>query len=602
MGGVYLGNYNLLIDVEYDSAWHSLDDGTAPKKSGRYIEYYLDGIHTVERVRISKVSSWFGYLALYECGFGIPSLSRICRIAFDSNPFDDTPVWTDVSDDLVEFHINRGRQHELNRIQVGELTVVLRNAHGNYWPKNTGGTYYGKLLPLKRINIQVVYNGVTYDRYTGYIDDYDPGYVSSPLLGPIVTLTCVDGMESLTRLLVSDYDAELSGTRWANILDDRGWPADERDLADGQSTIQAGPATPVIALEHGYNVNDTEFGLFFISRDGKATFHDRMTRSQSPFDTAVATFGDGVGELRYRGIRFSSGRQYIYNDIRMTREGGTEQTAEDATSQTTYAERTLSKTGLLHNSDDDTQDEAYFVLRRQKDAVFRVTSMSLLPAGDPDNMFPVLLASDISTRITLKVTDASVDEDYHIEGFREDWSIWEPDNYIMELQLSNASDLAYPERETLTLRPNAAGDSTENYVYGAATNWEAVLTDADGSHVAAGGNIGRPLLDLYNLDDIVSVDGPVVGVKVHARVKVEWSVGVNSARLAIKTGGTTYYGEYIYNPGDSEYHDYTFSRSIILSVEDINSLQAGVELSSNYEYYGVYCDYLYVEINYYSGW
>lgn len=524
-------------------------------------------------------------------------IDTVCRIAFDSNPFDANPDWTDVSDDLVEIHINRGKQQELGRVEVGELSVTLKNFHGNYWPKNTSGTYYGKLLPLKRINIRVKYNGVYYDRYTGYIDEPDYDFMAEPLIGPVVTYTCVDGMEALTRLLVSGYSAELSGARWGHILDDRGWPVADRSLATGQTTIQAGPSDDTNALDHGYSVNDSELGLFFIAVDGKATFHDRLTRNASPYNTTQATFGPGTGEFRFRSVKFSSGRQYIYNDIRLTREGGTEQIAEDTTSQTTYAKRTLTISGLLHNSDDDTQDEAYFLCRRQKDDNFRVQSMVILPAEDPANLFPLVLSFDISTRITLKVTAASIDEDYHIEGFREDWSIQEPDNWQVELQLSNASDLTYPDRETLVLYPNADGTYTE--WDGAPPHWQFMLP--------AGGGVGKmstyganPCKDYYGLDDLASA-GPIV--KVTLKVWIYGTTGGGYSpgqfRLHINIAGTTHSTDFAYATTSSM--EYTLSVNGPFTLAEVNAMQAGIEAAVNLSETVIAND-LTVEVEHYKNW
>jgi len=88
------------------------------------------------------------------------AVSYSVRIAFASNPFDVTPTWVDVSTDLMSFHIRRGRQWELNRMEPGTCTLRLRNLHGDYWPTNTAGTYYPNVLPWKRINIRAVL-GVT---------------------------------------------------------------------------------------------------------------------------------------------------------------------------------------------------------------------------------------------------------------------------------------------------------------------------------------------------------------------------------------------------------------------------------------------------------
>ncbi len=76
------------------------------------------------------------------------------RIAFDSDPFDATPIWTNIHADVLSLYTKRGRQHELGRMETGIATVQLLNVAGNYWPLNVGGDYYGKVLPGKKINIR----------------------------------------------------------------------------------------------------------------------------------------------------------------------------------------------------------------------------------------------------------------------------------------------------------------------------------------------------------------------------------------------------------------------------------------------------------------
>ena len=98
------------------------------------------------------------------------SVSYICRIAFDSNPFDASPTWTDVTSDLMNFHTRRGRQWELNRLESGTASLRLRNLHGDYWPNNTTGTYYPNVLPWKQINIKGIIDNSTWVSPTSYVD------------------------------------------------------------------------------------------------------------------------------------------------------------------------------------------------------------------------------------------------------------------------------------------------------------------------------------------------------------------------------------------------------------------------------------------------
>src|SRR5207244_822444 len=77
----------------------------------------------------------------------------------------------------------------------------------------------------------------------------------------------------------------------------------------------------------------------------------------------------------------------LYNDIHVTGLGGTEQVASDATSQTAYFKRTLTKTGLVvadasgyggNTVDNEAAALASYLLYIYKDPALRFSSMTLL--------------------------------------------------------------------------------------------------------------------------------------------------------------------------------------------------------------------------------
>ena len=50
------------------------------------------------------------------------------EIAFDSNPLDTNPTFTDVSSFVRSFDVKRGRNNELGQFPAGTLQVVFSNA------------------------------------------------------------------------------------------------------------------------------------------------------------------------------------------------------------------------------------------------------------------------------------------------------------------------------------------------------------------------------------------------------------------------------------------------------------------------------------------
>jgi len=367
------------------------------------------------------------------------------RIAFDTAPFAAVPTWTTITSDVIAFSSYRGRMHELDRMEAGTAMVLLNNSSGNYWPYNTGGAYYGDVLPGKRINIRATYSGTTYDLYTGFIEAWQPSWLTEGGLVPVTTLQCADLIKNLARLRLNNAGeaAEASGTRVGNVLDELSWPAGDRDLDAGQSTmIATGAQANVSAMEHLFLVQDSEMGIVFIAGDGDVQFQDRHARLKSPYTTSQATFGDDAGEQKYKHLEPSYDDQFIFNDIRVTRSGGTEQTASDATSQTTYGQRSLVKTGLLMSTDADALAQADYRLSRYKDATFRTRTLIIKPDRDPVNLFPKALNYDISTRITVRLNQATIDRDYHIEGIAHEYD-GRTGDWTTTWELSDADDVIY---------------------------------------------------------------------------------------------------------------------------------------------------------------
>lgn len=410
--GDYIGVYYATGGI-----WTSLTGG-----SGVY-EYNADYFDYA-----SHTYTLLANYAMSAFGIGAPSgLAYNTRIAFSDTPFTESPTWTDISDDLMDFKIRRGRQYELNRMEAGTAEVTLKNIDGDYWPNNTSSPYYGYIQPWKKINIRARYNYNIYDLYTGYVESWNPDFILRPIKAPIMQLVCADGIKSVSQLLLNNstgYSVEASGTRIGNVLDTLGWPSTSRSLDTGQSNVQAtGVLTNTNAMSHSFTVQDTELGIMFVSPSGSMVYQDRHARLKSPYTTSQATFGDSAGELGYTEILLAHEDLRIYNDIRITRLTGTEQVATSTTSIDAYGKRGLQKPSLLMTSDIDALAQAQYLLNRYQQPAMRVKQIKIKSNSDPSNLYPKTLGYDISTRITIKLAQASLNKDYHIEGIRHTWDV-----------------------------------------------------------------------------------------------------------------------------------------------------------------------------------
>lgn len=376
----------------------------------------------------------------------------IVRIAFDTDPLATTPTWTDVSSYVRQIRTRRGRQYELNRIEAGTAEVVLDNRDRRFDPSYASSPYYPNVVPMRKINIQAVWATVTYDIYTGYIENWPPdwpaGYDST------VTIRCVDGFKYFANALLTltvpstgsgwQIKSRVSDLGFDGLLVNLSWPNADQSVNAGDSTLQGWTITNGNVLQQLQLIADSENGYLMMTKDGKLFFrerHFRLTNHDSIVSTG--TYGDGGGsELPYLELIASFDDTLIVNDIHVTRLGGVEQVAQDATSQARYFKRSLSKTGLLITTDNEAADAAYWLLAQYKDAVLRFRRMTI--AGPmSDTLWGHVLGRDISHRVTVikrPTGGGTITQDCFIEGVEHQIS---RDDWLTSFDLSPASSQAF---------------------------------------------------------------------------------------------------------------------------------------------------------------
>ncbi|MFW9991952.1 MAG: hypothetical protein ACFFD4_07810 [Candidatus Odinarchaeota archaeon] len=289
------------------------------------------------------------------------------------------------------------------------------------------------------MNIRATYGGSVYDIYTGFIEDFTPGWKLGGGKIPTMEIPCADIQKNLARFHPPQtYSQETSGTRVANILNDYGWP--NVSIDEGQTTIKAS-GTISNAMDHIFDVQQTELGIMFQAGGGIVHFQDRHHRLKNKI-TSMGTFGDDAGEFKYIEPKFNYGDDYLFNDVRITRSGGSEQVSTDASSSAEYGPSNLSRSGLLMLTDTEAKDQADYLKSRYKDPVLRVQSLTIHPKRDPDNLYPQVLGREISDRITLRLNEASVSSDYHIEGITHRYKALTQD-WQTTWQLSDADSQQY---------------------------------------------------------------------------------------------------------------------------------------------------------------
>ena len=133
----------------------------------------------------------------------VPTL--IVEIAFNDSPLVVSPTWVDISSDVSQVTVHRGRSNDFDKNFTSTATLVLLNNTRKYDPFNASGTYYGKLTPRRQIRIRATANGTTYPIFRGFVNGFpvtwsDAGKMST------VTVECFDIISLLqSTVLKSDF-------------------------------------------------------------------------------------------------------------------------------------------------------------------------------------------------------------------------------------------------------------------------------------------------------------------------------------------------------------------------------------------------------------
>jgi hypothetical protein len=236
------------------------------------------------------------------------------------------------------------------------------------------GSADDNIRPGKRITIQS--EGVVI--YDGNVEDWEFAHEAS---GDIACR--VSAFDALGRLAHAEFDewtttaGQTPGERIEAVLS-RGevdFPLASTNLDAGNSTLQAD------TVSWGSNVHNylqlvarSELGRLFADRSNVLQFRGRDALANPSVQVAF-TDTAAAGTVPFRSLVGDVSAALLYTDVSVDREGGTAQTKFDADARDEFGIRRLSLSGLLVDTDEQSEDIANYLLGVYKQPAFRVRSL-----------------------------------------------------------------------------------------------------------------------------------------------------------------------------------------------------------------------------------
>ena len=375
------------------------------------------------------------------------TLDDLVRGVLDTGQLGGAVELTDVTSDVQNVAISRGRSKDLDSFFTGSCAIKLLNNSRKCENTNTSSPYYPGIEPFIKMHVDATTDGgSTYeDLFVGFVADINLTYPDSN--NSFATFTGFDAFMKInnTELVNQSFTSTDSGTLINNILDNDSvkFSTGNRDIETGISTMQALSGIDSNTLSLLQTIERSENGLLFMSKSGKLTFKNRHTTFPS---TASITFSDDGSDVPYTSVDYINDDNEIYNIVNLTRTGGTTQTQEDVGSQLKYLIRTLTRTGLLNDNDTEVNDAALFLLGKFKDALLRFDNLTVNLVDLNTTNQNLILSSEVGDIVNVELTPPGSGSPSQITSLEVLDSITynvTPDTFKVAYKLSSANQQAF---------------------------------------------------------------------------------------------------------------------------------------------------------------
>ena len=322
---------------------------------------------------------------------------------------DSAAVIVDISDRVNRIETNRGRTALSDQFQTGSMTLRIIDQNGDFNPQNVSGPYYNLLTPMKKVQITATYGGTTYPIFAGYITSYVTTYPDESEADlATTTIQAVDAFRLAQLAQISTVTGatagELSGARVNDILDQISWPASQRDIDPGLTTLQADPGTNRTALQALFTVAESEYGAIYVDADNNFVFQDRGVTAGSIGGTPTVFADDGSG-IDYFDATWILNDVLVFNKATITRTGGSPQVALNQDSIDKYFLHSYFLDNLLMQTDAVALDYAQAYVASRQETSIRVDAI-VLDLYTPSYNTGIIAALDLDffDPITVKTT------------------------------------------------------------------------------------------------------------------------------------------------------------------------------------------------------
>ena len=358
------------------------------------------------------------------------NVSLTLEVGFDSEPFDETQSFTDITSYLRAFTSRRGRANELGEFVAGTMSFSVSNADNRFNPNNTSSPYYDsanartKIQPLKRVRMSATYDSVTYRIFEGFLQSVPVKFISEGA-DSIVTFTCTDAFKifqssqldgvgwrlgtvgfselgNSTRLSYVD-EQELSSDRVTRILNAIGYPSNRRDILTGTKEVISQAITTNV-LTGLRECETAENGQFFIAKDGKATFRNRDYKlSNTKAINVQGIFSNDGSNLPYTNVSTSFDDNEIINVYEWQRSGGTIQYSADPDSVLRYRAKESNKT-TINVADADVLSIIQQKIAETSLPIVRIDELTCNPRENT-SLWEQVLGREFGDRISVKIVN-----------------------------------------------------------------------------------------------------------------------------------------------------------------------------------------------------